>query len=223
TLFRSSVGAKNFSPLQLMETPAHWEVKRLKYVATINDETLPETTNPNTEISYVDISSVDASAGIVKQEEINFENAPSRARRIVRDGDVIVSTVRTYLKAISPIRKPPNNLIVSTGFAVVRPRSIRADYLQYAMRESSFIETIVSRSVGVSYPAVNVSDIENINIPLPPIVEQQAIANFLDRTTSKIDILVTKIELSIEKLNEYRTALISAAVTGKLDLREAVV
>ncbi|MFY9268238.1 MAG: restriction endonuclease subunit S [Candidatus Manganitrophaceae bacterium] len=201
--------------------PEHWEVKRLKYAATINDEALPETTEPSFEFMYVDISSVDPIDGIVAQEQLEFENAPSRARRIVSEGDTIVSTVRTYLRAISPIRSLHGNVIVSTGFAVVRPRSIEANFLSYALRETRFVETVVARSVGVSYPAVNVSDLSAIPIPIPPTAEQRAISDYLDHETTKIDRMIEKVETAIEKLQEYRAALITAAVTGKIDVRKA--
>lgn len=197
----------------LGEIPDSWDVKRLKYVASINDEALAETTHPEFELAYVDISSVEASAGIISVEEVLFEDAPSRARRVVRDGDTIVSTVRTYLRAIAPIRAPRHNLIVSTGFAVVRPRIVEPAFLSYALRESSFVESIVARSVGVSYPAVNASEIGTIPIPVPSRLEQRAIAGFLDRETAKLDTLVAKKRALIEKLQEKRTALISRTVT----------
>ena len=105
------------------EIPSHWDVKKLKYSASINDETLPETTDDDFEITYVDISSIEK--GKVTSKEIyRFVDAPSRARRKVRHGDVIVSTVRTYLKAIARIKEPESNMIVSTGFAVVRTKDI---------------------------------------------------------------------------------------------------
>jgi type I restriction enzyme S subunit len=201
----------------LGDVPDKWDVKRLKYSVTINDEALPETTDPDFEFRYVDIGGVDAVNGIVTVEEMIFENAPSRARRIVRNGDTIVSTVRTYLRAIAPIKNPPDNLIVSTGFAVVRPRSVRPDFLSYALRESSFIETVVARSTGVSYPAVNASEVGIIPIPLPPAPEQQSIADFLDSQTARLDALLAKRRALIEKLQEKRTALISRTVTRGLN------
>jgi len=200
----------------LGEMPEHWEAKRLKYVASINDEALPETTPPDFALAYVDISSVDAWAGIVALEDIVFEDAPSRARRVVRDGDTIISTVRTYLRAIAPIRAPRNNLVVSTGFAVVRPRSVDPGFLSYALRELRFVESIVARSVGVSYPAVNASDVGTISIPLPSPGEQCAIAAFLDRETAKLDTLVAKKRALIELLKEKRSAMISQIVTRGL-------
>lgn len=200
----------------LGEAPANWSVKRLKYVSSINDEALPETTDPEYELLYVDIGSVDATAGIQKKEPIIFENAPSRARRIVRDGDTIVSTVRTYLCAVASIEQAEENLVVSTGFAVVRPKGAAPKFLAYCLRSSYFIETVVSRSVGVSYPATNPTDVSCIEVPLPPLEEQQSIARFLDAKTVQIDMLVEKKRQLIDKLKEKRSALIARTVTRGL-------
>ena len=145
-----------------------------------------------------------------------FEDAPSRARRIVRDGDTIISTVRTYLRAVAAIRNPVPNTIVSTGFAVVRPRSVSPSFISYVLSEQGFIESIMARSVGVSYPAINASEIGMLSIPLPPLSEQRSIAAFLDRETEKIDTLVEKKRTLIERLKEERTALITHTVTRGL-------
>ena len=203
----------------IRNVPEHWEERQLKYSASINDEVLAETTDPDLELSYVDIGSVDAVKGISSTTNVSFEDAPSRARRIVRDGDTIVSTVRTYLRAIAAIRNPPPNTVVSTGFAVVRPRSIFSPFMSYALHESGFIEAIMARSVGVSYPAINASEIGTLPIPIPETDEQQVIADFLDYETKKLDSLAAKIEISTRRLREYRAALITAAVTGKIDAR----
>jgi type I restriction enzyme S subunit len=102
-------------------------------------------------------------------ETMLFIDAPSRARRVVRHGDVLISTVRTYLKAIAPVKNPPENFIASTGFAVVRHGSDAAPgYLAYALRTDGFVGEVISRSVGVSYPAINSRDLMNITIPAPP-------------------------------------------------------
>lgn len=210
-------GSTSLTASWLGDVPEGWEVKRLKYSATINDETLPETTDPEFEFEYVDIGGVSAVVGITATEAMVFENAPSRARRKVRHGDTIVSTVRTYLRAIAPIRNPPINLIVSTGFAVVRPRKVEDAFLAFALREGSFVESVVAQSTGVSYPACNASEVGCIPIPLPPPSEQRAIADFLDRETEKIDRLMAKKRELIEKLKEERAARISRAVTRGLN------
>ena len=200
----------------LGELPDGWATKRLKYISTINDETLSETTDPDYEMLYVDIGSVDANEGIQKKESMIFETAPSRSRRVVQDGDTIVSTVRTYLRAVAPIRNPEENLIVSTGFAVIRPKGIDPHYLAYSLRSSYFIETVVSRSVGVSYPATNPTDVSCIELPLPSVNEQQAIARFLNAKTAQIDALVAQKRQLIAKLKEKRSALIARTVTRGL-------
>ena len=201
----------------LGEVPAHWDVERLKYLATLNDEALPEATDPNLEMNYVDISSVDAVSGITGTDTIVFEKAPSRARRVVRCGDVILSTVRTYLRAIAAIEASESNLIVSTGFAVVRPWRLDSSFASYALRAPHFVERVVANSVGVSYPAINASSLACFPIPYPEVDEQRVIADFLDRETAKIDALVARKERLIELLQEKRTALITRAVTRGLD------
>jgi|SRR5471030_897397 len=85
----------------LGDVPSHWEVLPLKVLSSVNDEALPETTDGDFQMEYVDIGSVSLGTGIEKTEAFTFETAPSRARRIVRHGDVIVSTVRTYLNVQS--------------------------------------------------------------------------------------------------------------------------
>ena len=178
---------------------------------------MPETTAPEYELAYVDISSVDPVLGIMKKEPMIFENSPSRARRVVRDGDTIVSTVRTYLRAIAPIIKPEDNLIVSTGFAVIRPKPLDAGYTSNLLRAPYFVETIMSLSVGVSYPAINAPEIGSIRVPIPSCNEQQAIASYLDRKTAKIDALIDKKQELVKRLREKRSALISHTVTKGLD------
>ncbi len=195
------------------------EQRRLKYAATINDESLPEATEPDYELQYIDIGNVDSYGTVHDVVAFKFEEAPSRARRITRHGDVIVSTVRTYLQAIAPIENPPENLIVSTGFAVVRPKGSLFDarFCKYAVREKHFLWEVESRSTGVSYPAINASDLADIRINLPDIETQRLIADYLDRETPRIDALVAEKEKMLALLEEKRAALISRAVARGLD------
>ena len=190
--------------------------RKLKYVATINDETLGEDTDPDFEIQYVDISNVDSSGSIVETIAYRFEDAPSRARRRIRDGDVIISTVRTYLQAITQVQSPPESMIASTGFAVVRPQpEFYANYFKYALREPGFLAEVEKRSVGVSYPAINTSDLADIPVHVRP--QQRAIADFLDRETARLDKLVAEKERLLNLLAEKRLAIITRTVTRGLD------
>ena len=189
----------------------------MKYVSYINSDVLSETTNGSFEFEYVDIGSVSFGSGIQKTEKTRFSSAPSRARRLVKNGDVIVSTVRTYLRAIAPIKEHAERYVVSTGFCVVTPvGEIKSEYCSYMLQSPYFVETVVAGSVGVSYPATNASDIANIDIPLPQKQEQTKIATFLDRETKKIDRLIEKQQQLIKLLQEKRQAVISHAVTKGL-------
>lgn len=191
--------------------------QRLKYAATINDEALSESTDVDFELAYIDIGNVDSQGRVHDIVNYRFEDAPSRARRIVRDGDVIISTVRTYLQAIAPIENPPDNLIVSTGFAVVRPSNVLDHrFCKYALRASKFLWEVESRSTGVSYPAINASDLGDIKVSLPELSAQRLIANYLDRETARIDWLIAEKERMLALLEEKRAALISHVVTRGL-------
>jgi type I restriction enzyme S subunit len=202
----------------LGEVPEHWGIAPLKAVTSHNDEVLAEDTPPDYEIAYVDISGVETNVGITAKETMPFASAPSRARRRVRHGDVIVSTVRTYLRAIARIVHPEDNLIASTGFAVIRPRStLSAEFVGYMLSANYFIEQVIARSTGVSYPAINASELVAIPALLPPRPEQSAIAAFLDRETAKIDALIAEQQRLIELLQEKRQAVISQAVTKGLN------
>ena len=191
----------------------------LKRIVGINLYTLPETTEPGFEFRYVDIGAVGRGQLVSEPEVTVFSAAPSRARRLVRSGDTIISTVRTYLRAVWPVRDSATDLVVSTGFAVLTPTgSIDSRYLGWLAQSDVVIEEVVARSVGVSYPAINPSDIGTIRVPLPPLPYQLAIADYLDRETARIDALIKMINQQTSLLAERRQALITAAATGELQI-----
>lgn len=205
----------------LGEIPEHWEVKKLKYLASVNPETLTEKEDQNMLINYIDISSVDSDGNIIDVSEYLFSEAPSRARRILKDGDTILSTVRTYLKAIAYIEKVFNNLICSTGFAVIRPSGIfNKKFLFYILRSNILIEEIMKLSKGVSYPAIDSEDLKSIYVWYTGIQEQQQIVEYIEAETKRIDEKIKRAEKEIELLQEYRTALISEVVTGKIKINQ---
>ena len=186
----------------------------LKYVCRVNPDALPESTDPELEIEYIDIGNVSFEKGIEARETFRFADAPSRARKPVHNGDVILSTVRTYLKAIAFVQGASDNWIASTGFAVCRPApGIHAKYLYRALQSSPFIESVVAASTGVSYPAITPSVLSNIEVPIPDLVTQQGIADFLDRETTRIDQLIEKKRALIATLADRRQSLIEDAIS----------
>jgi len=197
------------------EIPAEWESKKLKYIVTYNDETLEESTDDEYEFDYIDIGSVQYGKGIVQLQRMTFKDAPSRARRIVKENDVIVSTVRTYLKAVTMINASTIPLVASTGFIVLRAKQneILSSFLNYAVLSDAFISMIEARSFGISYPAINATSVVDISIPLPQIEEQKSISEFLNTECSRIDSAIEQTRASIEEYKKLKQAVITQAVT----------
>lgn len=195
-------------------TPSRWLTVPLKYLARFNERTLPDDTDPNFDFEYIDIGLVDRGRLIGEPERMFFAQAPSRARRLVRQGETIVSTVRTYLRAVWTVSGDPSRLVVSTGFAVISPGSMIAPrFMSWWLQSDPFVEEIVARSVGVSYPAINPAELGSIRTPIPPIDAQKRIADFLDVKTAHIDALIAKkrrmIALMQERINQSMTAALA--------------
>ncbi len=205
----------------LGDIPESWEVIPLKYYVTYNDEALTNSTDKDYSLKYIDIGNVNSDGEIAEIIEYKFKDAPSRARRIVKNGDVIISTVRTYLKAIAKIENN-KDVIVSTGFAVLRQNtSIESDFLNLVVRANYFIEDVCANSYGVSYPAINASELITLKLAVPKSkTEQKEIFNFIQTETTKIEKTISTIEKEITLVEEYKTALIAEAVTGKIDVRK---
>ena len=210
---------------RLGDIPELWELKKLKHCSIINNEQLSEKTDDDYQIRYIDIGSINNQILQKKTEVLLFKNAPSRARRIVKQGDTIVSTVRTYLKAILHIDFEDNNLIASTGFAVVSPltKYFINKFLYFLLSSELIINEVDSKSVGVSYPAINSVVFSNIVVWIPSTKEQTQIVRHIEEQSERINKAVTKAKKEIELIKEYRQALIFEAVTGKIDVREEAI
>ena len=197
------------------EIPEGWESKRLKYLVSYNDESLGEDTNPDYEFDYIDIGSVEYGKGITQYQHMRFADSPSRARRVVHDKDVILSTVRTYLKAVATIDDRDNPQIASTGFVVLRAKQgqITPDYLHYSVLSNAFVSLVEAKSTGISYPAINASEVVEIKIPVPKISEQKRIADYLDSECARIDAVIEQIRASIEEYKKLKQSVITQAVT----------
>lgn len=151
-------GQKNKSPT--------WPIKPLKTIAEINAESLGKQNHWDT-LLYVDISSV--SPGLVEQKiEYSLPDAPGRAKRLVAHGDIIWSCVRPNRRSHALILNPEENLVVSTGFATIRPKTVPWTYLYLALTSDAFVAYLESHAQGAAYPAVTGRDFEKAEILLPP-------------------------------------------------------
>lgn len=194
----------------------------LKHCSSVNPDILAENTKPDFEFDYIDIGSVSLEHGVSLKQRMSFEGAPSRARKLVRASDVIVSTVRTYLRAIAAVEHSEVPQVASTGFAVFRAKSdVEPRFLYRAVQATPFVEQVVSQSVGVSYPAINPSTLADIEIPLPDLPTQRAIADFLDRETARIDTLIEKKQRLVNVIAEKAFAVVSFAIRGSFTTPDA--
>ena len=192
---------------------------KLKYIISSNTRTLSEKGNEEKEIMYIDIGSVNSDGEITNTEKYMFKNAPSRARRIVKTNDVIISTVRTYLKAIALINSVYDDYICSTGFSVLKPSNmIDSKYLFYALKNICFTDKVSANSTGISYPAITDSKLINLKIKITDFNNQKLISNKIDKKINKINEVVEYRKQIIEKLEEYKRSLIYECVTGKREV-----
>ena len=197
--------------------PNHWRYVKLKRWVSINEKTLPDNTDPNHRFHYLEIGAVGHGSLAEKPKLMAFREAPSRARRIVRQGDTIVSTVRTYLKAVW-FAETATDLVCSTGFAVLSPRRETVPkFVTYLAQSEPFIQRVTANSVGTSYPAIPETKFADIEVPVPPAEEQAAIVRYLDHADDCINRYISAKERLIALLQEQRQAVIHQAVTRGLD------
>ena len=182
-----------------------WPMVALKDACAINPESVnPVSDFPDSTIFYVDISSVENGTGrFLGYNEIPSSEAPSRARRSIRNGDVLLSTVRPNLKAFTLLSEVRQRAIASTGFAVIRAQRSQAEpafvlaslFSQYVMNQ------MVSRMEKSSYPSINQADVSAIKIALPSIETQRSIVSEIEAERAIVDAnreLVKRMETKIE-------------------------
>ena len=205
----------------LGDIPEHWETAPLKHLAKINNNVLYDSTDKNYTFKYLDISSVDTGFLVREPEIIRFGQAPSRARRILKKGDTIISTVRTYLKAVYHVATEIQDWIASTGFAVLTPNNtIYPSFLGLLIVSDCFINRVIQKSVGVAYPAISETQLGTLYLAYPASIdEQRKIWEAVSLSSKFLDQAISRAEREIELMTEYRARLISDVVTGKVDVR----
>ncbi len=133
---------------------------------------------------YIDLSAIDQDTKLILgAREVMCSEAPSRARQLVAQGDILVSTVRPNLNGVARVPAYLDGATASTGFCVLRPRSelLYGSYLFHWVKTPTFVADMVNKATGASYPAVSDRIIFESRIPLPPLPEQRRIAEVLDR------------------------------------------
>ena len=191
------------------EVPEGWERKKLANVAEVNRESLGNCFDG--EIEYVDIASV--TPGQINQTTLyGFNEAPSRARRVVRHGDIIWSCVRPNRRSHAVIWQPGSNLIVSTGFAVITPTSLPTSFLYQATTTDSFTGYLVNHARGAAYPAVVAGDFERAEILTPSKSLVDAFNDFAEPLLAQGH----KLRLQNQKLRGARDLLLPRLMSGEI-------
>jgi len=217
-LLTKGIGHKEFKNTEIGRIPKEWKIVRLKEVVDINKESRdPNREFPEREFSYIDIDSIENGTGVIKAAKtIIGREAPSRARRVIHYNDVIMSTVRPYLKAFAIVPREYDSQICSTGFAVLTCKErILPSYLLYTLFSNYVISQCNRMMVGGQYPALNNSQVEKIKLPLPSIYEQKKITEILSTVDKRLELLRNK----KERLARVKKGLMNDLLSGKKRVR----
>ncbi len=192
---------------------------RLGDIISVNPEQVPSD-YPYEEIEYIDISSVDTGS-IKGTKQIQFCDAPSRAKRIVKNGDTILATVRPNLRAFWYASKIKPNTVASTGFAVLRAgNQINHRFLYYTVTNQSFTDYLTANAKGAAYPAVDTDTIERAEVDLPPLPNQRKIASILSAYDDLIENNLRRIKILEEMAqNLYREWFVNFRFSGHKNAR----
>ena len=169
-------------PLRFPQFNDEWRQTTLGEIAEVNPTT---TKSLPLRFQYIDLESVEKGR-IVKNNVLTREDAPSRAQRILNNGDVIFQMVRPYqqnnlyfnLKGNIPV-------VASTGYAQLRGFQSSL-FLYYAVHTPNFLGEVLNRCTGSNYPAINSADLSTISLSLPSLAEQEKIASFLSLIDERI-------------------------------------
>ena len=180
--------------------------------------------NPDSEFRYIDIGSIDNSRQVINDVKVFLgKNAPSRARRVVHSGDVLFSTVRTYLKNIALVPDDLDGSLTSTGIAVLRPSgAVDGKYLFRWVCSEPFVAAMSKAQDGTMYPAVTDKDVYGGSIAVPPLEEQRLIVAKLDSFFERTRRAREELSHIPRLIENYKKAILAAAFRGDLtkDWRE---
>ena len=194
----------------LGDIPTHWEVKRLKYNFSLKTERFVTDENP------IALENIESWTGRFIPTNSEFEGDGMAFKQ----GDILFGKLRPYLAKVFLAER--NGEAIGDLFVMAPRQTVCPKFAAYLFRTRDFIEIIDGSTFGSKMPRASWGFVGNMPFPLSPLSEQNAIATYLDAETKKIDGLMEREQQIIERMKEYRSALISAAVTGKIDVRGSV-
>lgn len=194
--------------------PTSWTVATIGAVTSDCTQRVPAVED---EFLYVDIGSIDRETKtIVSPQKLLGANAPSRARKHIKSGDVLVSMTRPNLNAVALVADDYDGQIASTGFDVLRTSELDPRWLFYFVRTESFVRRMSELVQGALYPAVRSKDIRGVEIPIAPPREQQRIADKLDAVLARVHACRDRLARVPAILKRFRQSVLDAACSGRL-------
>ena len=196
---------------------SEWKEKKFEDICIVDKECLPENTDPAYRFAYISLSDVEKGKVLNTVQNIAFADAPSRARRILHDFDVLMATVRPNLQAFVILSADVKDMIGSTGFAVLSKKDNNStEYIyQYLFTEHA-TRQINNLVAGSNYPAISSSAVRQLAINIPTsLAEQRKIARIL----STVDAVIEKTEAAIAKYKAIKDGMMRDLFTRGIDLK----
>ncbi len=212
---REDDSKKGTKQSELGEIPEDWEVVNIGELGQVDPENLGAATSPDYEFNYISLEQIEK--GVIKNTTRSiFKNAPSRARRVLKKGDILVSTVRPNLMSHYFVQNEVNDLICSTGFSVIRffEEKLCPGYLYQHLFSSVINNQIEMLISGSNYPAINSGDVKKLKVQIGSVKEQTAIATIL----SNMDEEIQALEQRLSKTRQIKQGMMQELLTGKTRL-----
>ncbi len=207
----------------LGDVPEHWECCSLKYfsdtfdckhlTAEFVDEGYPLVSIAEVKGWHVDIETS-------KQTTYEYYKNLIGGGRKPQAGDIIYSRNATVGEAAIVLEETPDFAMGQDVCLIRSSEALLPDYLMYVLNSKLILQQLDLLMVGSTFKRINVDDIRNYTLAIPPQVEQEDIVSYLDVACMRIDNMVSKAVETTERLEEYRSAIVTSAVTGKIDVRK---
>ncbi|MGC8516143.1 MAG: restriction endonuclease subunit S, partial [Thermoplasmata archaeon] len=218
TLLTRGIGHTKFKMTELGEMPEEWSLDSIKNCSLPTNSIDPLVVFGESYFKYIDVSEISSQELAIKgTKEIQGVKAPSRARKGVKGDDIIFATIRPYLKRIAMVPKYLDGNVCSTAFCVIRANGSKVlpKFLFYSITLDKFVSNVSSSQTGSAYPAVSDSQVLSERVVIPPLPEQQKIAEILSTADSKLELLRKK----KEHLEILKKGLMNDLLTGKVRVK----
>ena len=225
--FAENPPLKSSGNIWLDDIPEHWEVKRIKYVSMLvgrigfrgysTDDLVDEGEGA------ISMSPSNMSDGVVTLEKctwLSWEKYHESPEIQVAANDVIMVKTGSTIGKTAFVESVPVPMTINPQLMIFKAVKCSKRFLFYYVFSKVIQDVIPLHNTGSTIPTMTQEGIGKLSFPHPPLPEQVSIANYLDAETKKLDALMAKVKTAVERLQEYRTALITAAVTGKIDVRK---